>query len=262
MKNWPSLTMAQRMLRKGPNRDKLVHIAHDLLDNSSLPTVHTVERTGEQSRRIREHIRRDFLPEAKLQSVLERFDTPGIFQSHDVAGRSEEKTAHGHRFVVISEADRVRLLFLDPEHHVGERNLFRPSICNIVAINIPRKTEDRGKTEIGVLRVRTAESNPETLDSFITLQNAALDFLDTGKIPEIFTRGNENVSFLLHSTPERSQVRTRYADMRNLKAYAEGGITPSVIRTKAQSLEHILAKFLRRDFKEKQTRTRPQSDAA
>lgn len=262
MKNWPSLTMAQRMLRKGPNRDRMVSIAHDLLDNTPLPAVHTVERTGESSKRMREHIRHDFLSDEKLQRLLNRFSKPGVYQSHDVAGRSEEKTAHGHRFVAISEEHRLRLLFLDPEHHVGARNIFRPSICNIVAVSIPRNTAEIRDASIGVLRVRTGESDPTTLDSFITLQEAALDFLDSGKVPEIFTRGTENVSFLLHSTPDRSLIRTRYVDMRNLKAYAEGGISPTVVRTKAQSLEHILSKFLHRDFKEKRARTRSEEGGA
>lgn len=262
MKGWPSLTMAQRMLRKGPNRDRLVHIAHDLLDNASFPRVHSIERDGVGAHRMREHIRDDFLHEETLRNVLSRFSTPGVFLSHDVAGRKEERTAHGHRFVALSDAARVRILFLDPEHHVGERNLFRPSICNIIAVDIPRSITPAKDATLGILRMKTTASDAEILDSFVELQRLALEFLDTGSTPSLFGADNVQTSFILHSSPERSRISTRYTDQKNLRAYTEGGKAPAVIRTKAASFNHIVAKFLTRNFKERHLRNTPESDAA
>jgi hypothetical protein len=211
---------------------------------------------------MREHIRRDFLDEEKLRGVLNRFSTPGVFLSHDVAGRKEERTAHGHRFVAISEEHRVRVLFLDPEHHVGERNLFRPSICNIVAIEIPRTTTPATGATVGVLRMKTTASDSQALDSFVALQKHAIEFLETGVVPSVFGDREKDTSFVLHSGPEHSLIRSRYTDSKNLRAYAEGGSAPAVIRTKAASFNHIVTKFLTREFKERQEKSAPERVAA
>lgn len=262
MKGWPSLTMAQRMLKKSPSKDRVMHIAHDLLDNTSFPRVCSIERDDAGAHRMREHIRNDFVDEGTLHNILSRFSRPGFFLSHDVAGRKEERTAHGHRFVALSDAARVRILFLDPEHHVGERNLFRPSICNVIAIDIPRSARPAKDATLAVLRMKTTPSNAEMLDSFIELQRLALEFLDTGSTPSQFGTNDAQTSFILHSSPERSRISTRYTDQKNLRAYTEGGKAPAVIRTKAASFKHIVGKFLTRDFKERAVKNSPESDAA
>jgi hypothetical protein len=220
----------------------MVRAMYDVMDNFpwyGAPREDQLSNDDTEYAVAKEQVTRHFIPPHFCSEVQRDFHTNGEFHYHEVPGEKSQHTAHGHRFVANVNDQRVLLLFLDPEHMVGRRNLLRPAVCNVLAVAVSRDQNEAAA--LAFQRVRTNAISDERL-SFPSLHSLTEGLLKNDNQP--LTTEPTDISFRLLLSPQHLHVQSRYVGPRGITALRIGGVLPRFIQGKADTTQMILRKFL------------------
>ena len=219
-----------------------VRAMYDVMDNApwyGTPRASQIESRAEYFDAVRDNTLQTFIPEHFSSDVVDQFAEYGEMHHHEVPGRKEDSTKHGHRFIVNVDDASVRLLFLDPEHMVGRRNLLRPAVCNLLALTVLK--ESREIDSFAFQRVRTAAVPDEQLD-FVSLQRFTSDMIENDNLS--LTEQSADIVFRVSVDSEHVQVQSRYVGPKGIEAPLCGDMLPRFIQGKADTMQLIFKKFL------------------
>lgn len=191
-------------------------------------------------------------PHARQQVLALSSDYPaGTHRFRELVGDRDKGTSHPHDFYLDTDTKGAKLLFVDPENTVANRNRLRPPISNLMVADIPFGDD---QPKVAVLRYRTPalqrrgreQDNPSFLkmDGQRTVAEALLE--GSGHLPEALQGDLESeVLFWLFADGTRSVVEARYSTPKQLQQFARGGTGSSALEGKVDSQGHILNKFIK-----------------
>ena len=181
---------------------------------------------------------------AALRSLTKEM-VPGVtYRSRVLAGKNRE-TKHPHDFVIEKSDSATSFYFVDPEHYVGERQVRRPSIGNLVAMKL--HDAPTSLPEVAILRFRThslVEDDRKELKMTRQLEHAR-ELLPRNGVPSFLDNTREEITFRTVVNAERGVVQSRYVgDTWGLELFLEGASSASVLEGKVASQQAIVQSFV------------------
>lgn len=156
---------------------------------------------------------------------------------------------HPHYYFIDRSHEGVtRMYFVDPEHKVAKDNLFRPSIANLVGIEVP--DDETQSSRVAILRYQIPrydyQNKPVGLGHH-DLRSVIEQTLDNGgNLPEELTgEAERKVLFMIASDHEKSRVQARYSTKRQVESFARGDKGSSALEGKVMMQGHVVNKLIR-----------------
>lgn len=239
------LERAARALRQIPRIRK--NVIPDIMDNMpSRKAPPTVEKNFESVSEASPVLERLCPHEARqaLRSLTSEFEEGATYRARTTVGSLEDGTKHPHDFVLEKHGGDLCLYFVDPEHFVGERNLRRPSISNLMALRLP---VGGSEPSVAVARFRTqtiAATDIAELKMERQLAHAR-QLIDNDGLPEPLRSHERDVLFRLLATPQRALLQSRYVGTSfGMELLLEGARSAPVLEGKVDSQRAIIESFL------------------
>lgn len=161
----------------------------------------------------------------------------------------KEKTYHPHYyFIDRTKPGTTRMYFVDPEHKVAANSIVRPSIVNLVGIEVP--DDETVSPQVAILRYQVPKYDPKDKPKGLghnDLKDVIEEVLDNGgALPELLTGDAEHgVLFMLAGNNEVSRAQGRYSTKKQLNSFVKGGTGSSALEGKVHVNEDVLNKLIR-----------------
>lgn len=235
--------------RQATRRDRIGRMLDDVRDNieNSIPPYAAIhEGLGAKILRMR------LLPNIaaeEIRKLSSAYDKGHTYRFVDHVGKKENKTYHPHYyFLDNTDNDAVRLYFVDPEHKIAHINIVRPSIVNLVGIEVPHDKDESPKATI--LRYQVPEYDPLNKPKGMSpneLLSVAKDALHRQmELPKTLSGSDEHrVLFALSASDFNSRVQARYSSKKQIECFAGGGIGSSALEGKVQVQLFVIEKLMR-----------------
>lgn len=184
------------------------------------------------------------LTEDQRKRLLDFMDglEDGRYEYLSLVGEKDNGTLHPHLFVVEKRDGVVKLNFVDPEHNVGNQNLLRPKISNLMAINVPEGKDS--VPELVILRFATEGLFPDDLK----LKNqsiAASQLIDREGIPEMLVDFPKNILFRLVVKKIGLTLQARYTNTKKATDFLAGGDGSRALRGKVRAEQYLVERFIK-----------------
>jgi len=237
--------VAVHPMSKANRLGMLIDDIRDNVDYAFPPQA--VECSGPDAAKLTER----FLPQeavAAIRRIGQHYDR-GIYRRIDIVGDKESGTNHPHiYFLDKTVPGKTRMFFVDPEDKVAVNDKLRPSIANLVGVEVPDDESESAK--VAVLRyriptyvpgVKQEGRGPDELKAVIS------EVIDNGdSLPEILTGDAENqVLFMIVGDDASSRVQARYSTRRQIESFAHGGRGSSALEGKVLMQVHVVNKLIR-----------------
>lgn len=232
-------------------------VLYDVMDNfksATPPREHRIERASadpDEFDDVIERFKEFYAPPELMARIFELFPEHGNFEHHDVVGNREEGTGHGHRYIIERSATEAageiaRILFVDPEHHVGEKNFLRPAIINLMAMEV---NETSTEFELRTLRVRTETLDEQVLNSFPKLRVLAEQMLDNctdSDCLELLGIDPKEVIYYATCDEDGAALMSRYTGETGIQAIHQDTLLPRFILEKILSHQGLLKRIIQK----------------
>lgn len=193
------------------------NIIPDLLDNLSLPTQ-TVELPDYNS------VLADRIVLPTLRAgLLARTDSWRTGESHGAVvavGGVKTGSAHPHLFETRRTEHGVRLVFVDPENRVGDRNPLKPAVMILGAVDIP--VSPQAPVSLDFIRFKSLVYEDPKGMSLPAQYREAQRLLDYEGLPYAVLSRPESVIYRLLIRPQRRLLQARYATRGQIFRFLEG----------------------------------------
>lgn len=254
-----SLDSALRKLRR--IRDNVLPDTMDNFGREKAPNAaERIFTSPEEARAVLDRL----CPKESLDAIrhlTEHFEVGHTQRARTVVGDAESGTRHPHDFVIEKDEMGTSLYFVDPEHYVGERNMRRPSISNLMALRIPK--EDTSLPGVVITRFRTASlaaSDRTELKMDNQLVHAR-ELFHTQGVPTFLAATLNEIVFRTMITEERGIVQSRYVGTTfALEMFLDGNKSAYALEGKVTAQNAVLESFVRllqegafEDFAEKKS---------
>lgn len=206
------------------------NIMPEILDNLPLP-AQTVEAPGYNP----ELVDRVVSPQLR-DTIRDLIKDWGNGEAHGAivaVGGVDTGSSHPHLFEVTKSEAGARLLFVDPENRVGDRNPLKPAIMIMGATIIP--FDPNGIATVDFVRFRSmVYHNPKDI-SLPSQYREAEDLTSEVGLPKTVVEHPESITYRLSLREHRRLLRARYATREQIRRILEGKIssTPLEFRIKA-----------------------------
>jgi hypothetical protein len=226
------------------------NIVSDVFENFDGPT----ETHTRKWPRNPEILDEDFLPRSYREKILlmsNELEVGKVYRCKFAVGKKEEGTKHGHYFYLKKEESSVKIYFVDPEDKVGQRNVFRPSVTNLMAAEIFDDSNKQPKFAVLRFRYKNAKARVE----FPYLVRASFNLIENEAIPSFLDENDDyQVTFRLVSERGLQVLESRHAHSGHLRNYLEKGRGCRHLEGKAHAQRAVLRNFMssleRGDFRE------------
>ncbi len=227
-----------------PSLERFCAIYMDLQDNfpNSRELPHVVDiREGH------EKILAELCSQEQRQNIVRLTSSwdSGEYLFRIKVGEVIQGTAHPHDFVVVKEDKHLDLLFIDPENTVGDRNLLRPKIGNLMGVRVG---QDEFKTSIAILRFR-ATDDLTILDPHIfhmpQQTEAAKQMLGGLRLPNFLIGHEQQIVFRLFVSSDFADLQCRHEDQRHMVQFLRGDFTDTWLQSKVHLQQIILGRFIK-----------------
>lgn len=219
----------------------------DILDNfarkNAPPISERTFETPEESAPVLERL----CPEkirAQLRELTTDFEDGVTYRARTSVGHAEDGTKHPHDFVIEKMGGTTSFYFVDPEHFVGQRNMRRPSISNLMTLRL--KSDSSDLPEIAITRFRTkslADSNITELKMEKQLGHARTLIQSRG-VPVFLENNPQEVTFRTVVTPKEALAQSRYVGESDLETFLRGADSAWALEGKLVSQQAILKSFV------------------
>lgn len=224
-----------RLLRPGVLAGDIIP---NILDNLLL-TAQAVELRGYNQSLV------DRLVDPALRvGILARTDSWKVDEAHGAivaVGEMKSGSSHPHLFETRRTEDGVRLVFVDPENRVGDRNPLKPGVMILGAVDIPASPS--GSVQLDFIRFRSAAYEDPRDMSLSTQYREAQRLLDSEGLPYVVLTHPESVVYRLLVRPQRRILQARYATRGQMTRFLEGGQGSIPLEFRATALRDTLSSF-------------------
>lgn len=214
-------------LRARSRPDKIGMVLDDIRDNKAWvkPPYATVYQ-GPGAEKLLEQL----LPEdtaSAFRRLGQHYEDGHMYRRIIHVGNREDGTFHPHfYFMDRTRAGVTRVYFVDPEHKVASKNLLRPSIANLVGIEVPDNEIEAPSVTIMrcLIPEYDYENKPDGLrpEELRKVIEQALD--RNGDLPDRFAGGSERrVLFMIAANSQATRVQARYSTKKQIESFARGG---------------------------------------
>lgn len=229
--------------------DRIGMLVDDVRDNlpSDYPPL-AVEYVGIEASKLLDRL----LPrtaERAVRRLGSNYEDGELYYRFDNVGDKEQGTNHTHFYFMDQTRSGVtRMYFVDPEHLVAKRNMMRPSIVNLVGLEVP--DDGVASPMVAILRYRVPEydyqDKPVGMDRE-SLRLVIEQVLDNGgSLPkELQGERERDVLFMMAATGSSSRVQARYSYNSQINSFAQGDKGSSALEGKVQVQVHVLNKLIR-----------------
>lgn len=214
------------------------NIIPEILDNLPFPTQ-TVELQGYKPRLM------DRIVPSQLREALMDITTDWqIGDAHGAivaVGKPRSGSSHPHLFETVKGHESVRLLFVDPENTVGDRNLLKPAVMIMGAVQIP--ADPSLAVSLDFLRFKSSvHLIPKEMSLQSQYRDAQALTTDLG-LPIVVAQHPDSIIYRLSLRPNRALLQARYATRGQIRDILEGGVGSAPLEFRLTALRETLALF-------------------
>ena len=223
-------------------------IIDDIQDNlEHVKPPYTAYHEGLEADELRERL----LPDEAVKAVRRIGEHyPDGFRKRivDHVGTKGAGDFHPHYYFIDRTSKKTRMFFVDPEHRVASNVFIRPSIVNLVGVEV--SDDESESPQVAILRYKVpkydTKNKPKGLGP-AELLNVIEEVLDTeGELPEVLSGELEQqILFILTSSNTRSRVQARYSSKKQIEDFARGKKGSSALEGKVKVQADVLNKFFR-----------------
>jgi len=181
-----------------------------------------------------------------LRALTEELPQGITYRARTSAGRSESGTKHVHDFVIEKSESTTSLYFLDPEHYVGKQNLLRPSIANLMSMELSQQTGTLPKVAILRFRTQLLAASDRTALKMDEQLNIARGLVSNDALPEFLKNTPQEIVFRTVINEDKGIVQSRYVDNEwGLELFLKGASSAPSLEGRVVSQQAILQRFVR-----------------
>jgi hypothetical protein len=236
-------------VHKFSKANKLGMMIDDIRDNADYKFApFAIEHDGSDVAKLTERL----LPQEAISAIRrigQHYEDGKVYRIIDHVGEKENGTFHPHYyFIDRTVPGKTRMYFVDPEHKVAKNNLLRPSIANLVGIEV--SDDETEAAHVAVLRYKIPEYQQKLSDDGLDSNSLRLVMEEVlnngGNLPKKLKADFENkVLFMIASFGDHSRVQARYSSKEQIDNFAKGGRGSSALEGKVQMQQHIINKLIR-----------------